>query len=134
MSYPAIADVYAVFEELTLAVRAQSSTDAGGLLVLYALADDAGAAVALGSSIAGAASLGIDPDAERLKLAIRNGVCDFSVNHLDEAVRILKNEIRKKQPGPLAWSGTQGTGSPKWRRAECSRILLLVRWMPGPPL
>jgi hypothetical protein len=33
---------------------------------------------------------------ERLKQAVRSGVCDFVVNGLDEAVRILKNEIRKK--------------------------------------
>jgi urocanate hydratase len=32
------------------------------------------------------------------KQAIRDGVVDFLVTSLDEAVRILKNEIRKRQP------------------------------------
>lgn len=68
----------------------------GGQLVIYSLLDLSGSATALAASIAGAASLGIDPDTDRLKLAIRNGVCDFVVNSLDEAVRIFKNEIRKK--------------------------------------
>jgi Urocanase Rossmann-like domain len=108
LNLPAIAEVYAVFEELTLAARAHFAGRAGGLLMLYALADDAGAAVALGSSIAGAASLGVDPDAEQLKLAVRNGVCDFSVNHLDEALRILKNEIRKKTPVSVGLVGDVG--------------------------
>ncbi|HEY0796335.1 MAG TPA: hypothetical protein VGD64_11190 [Acidisarcina sp.] len=98
LNLPAVDVVYAVFEELTLAARAHSGHGAGGLLVLYALADEAGAAVALGTSIAGGAVLGIDPDAERLKLAVRNAVCDFAVNHLNEALRILKNEVRKKTP------------------------------------
>jgi urocanate hydratase len=70
----------------------------GGRLLLYGRADDYGSACALAGNIAGAATLGLNADAEELKLAIRNGVCDFMVNSMDEALRILKNEIRKKQP------------------------------------
>jgi Urocanase Rossmann-like domain len=70
----------------------------GGRFLLYGRADDYGSACALAGNISGAATLGLDGDAEELKLAIRNGVCDFMVNSLDEALRILKNEIRKKQP------------------------------------
>lgn len=70
----------------------------GGRLLLYGALDDYGSACALAGNIAGTATLGVDADAEALKLAIRNGVCDFMVNSLDEALRILKNEIRKKQP------------------------------------
>ena len=29
---------------------------------------------------------------------VRNGIADFAVKTLDEALRILKNEIRKRQP------------------------------------
>ncbi|HEY0758124.1 MAG TPA: hypothetical protein VGD59_02590 [Acidisarcina sp.] len=104
---PSIADVYAAFEALNrcvgveaegVAIDAASGPGPGGRLVLYAPTDASGAAVALASSIAGAASLGLDADEERLKLALRRGVCDFVVNGLDEALRILKNEVRKRQP------------------------------------
>ena len=69
----------------------------GGRLMLYGNLDEHGAACAVAGNIAGATTLGISPDKEALKQAIRNGVCDFMVNSLDEALRILKNEIRKKQ-------------------------------------
>src|SRR3954468_24028334 len=41
--------------------------------------------------------LGIDVDAERIKKRLKTGYCDFMVNNLDEALRILKNAIRKKE-------------------------------------
>jgi urocanate hydratase len=78
--------------------RHRFSGELGGRLILSAPLDDPGAATSLGANIAGAALLGIDPDGERLKWGIRNGICDFFVNHLSEALRILKNEVRKKQP------------------------------------
>lgn len=73
----------------------------GGKLVLAGPLDAAGAATALAVNIAGGALLGIDPDGERLKWGIRHGICDFLVNHLSEALRILKNEVRKKQPASV---------------------------------
>ena len=72
--------------------------DVGGQLVFYRDLDAAGGALAAAANIAGAASLGVDADAECVKQALRPGICDFMVNHLDEALRILKNEIRKHQP------------------------------------
>jgi urocanate hydratase len=45
-------------------------------------------------NIAGAASLAVSTDAAG-RQAIRDGVVDFLVTSLDEALRILKNEIRK---------------------------------------
>lgn len=72
--------------------------DVGGQLVFYRSLDASGAATAAAANIAGAASLGVEADAERIKQALREGICDFMVNHLDEALRILKNEIRKRQP------------------------------------
>lgn len=72
--------------------------DLGGLL-LYAgeLDDDAGALIAA-SIIGGAASLCATADGARQKQAIREGIVDFVVTSLDEALRILKNEIRKRNP------------------------------------
>jgi hypothetical protein len=67
----------------------------GGKL-LYAGDLDADARPLLvAANIAGAASLAVSTDAAG-RQAIRDGVVDFLVNSLDEALRILKNEIRKR--------------------------------------
>jgi hypothetical protein len=50
------------------------------------------------ASVAGAASLGASADAAALRRAMREGEIDFVVTSLEEALRILKNELRKKQP------------------------------------
>jgi urocanate hydratase len=47
--------------------------------------------------MAGAAFLGIDVDPERIKKRLKTGYCDFMVTTLDEALRILKNAVRKKE-------------------------------------
>ena len=90
--FPDISIVYGRFAALT-----DVSADLGGWLLLYARLDGDGVAVAMASNVAGAASLGIEPDAERAKAALRAGVCDFVVNDLGEALRILKNEIRQRR-------------------------------------
>src|SRR6266550_3907665 len=43
----------------------------------------------------GAAFLGIDVDPERIKRRVKTGYCDVLVTSLDEALRILKNAVRK---------------------------------------
>lgn len=57
-----------------------------------------GAELALATTIAGGAFWAVESDPERLKAAIRNGSCDFMVNTLDEALRVLKNQLRKQAP------------------------------------
>jgi urocanate hydratase len=56
-----------------------------------------GAELALATTIAGGAFLGIDSSSEHLKAAVRNGSCDFMVNTLDESLRVLKNELRQQK-------------------------------------
>jgi hypothetical protein len=53
-------------------------------------------------SIAGGTSLLIDPDTTTVKSVFRTGGLDFIVNTLDEALRVLKNEIRKHTPLSVA--------------------------------
>lgn len=96
-------DVAAVFDHYLALMSI--APEPGGLLIFYGELDSRGAATAVASNIAGAVSLGIDADANRAKLALRQGLCDFMVNSLDEALRILKNEIRKKQPVAVALVG-----------------------------
>lgn len=49
------------------------------------------------ANIAGAASLAASGNSTALREAMRDGVIDFLVTSLEEALRILKNEIRKRQ-------------------------------------
>ncbi len=67
----------------------------GGKLLYAGELDDAGRALVVAGNIAGAATLAATFDSAKQKQAIRDGVVDFLVTTLDEALRILKNEIRK---------------------------------------
>src|SRR3569832_2989363 len=68
-----------------------------GKLVISGGLGGMGGAQPLAATMAGAAFLGIDVDAERIKKRLKTGYCDFMVNNLDEALRILKNAVRKKE-------------------------------------
>lgn len=70
----------------------------GGKLLFAGEADEAGSRLMRAANIAGAASLTASADAALLRRAMREGAIDFVVNSLEEALRILKNEIRKQQP------------------------------------
>ncbi len=64
----------------------------------------------------GAAFLGIDVDPERIKKRLKTGYCDFMVTTLDEALRILKNAVRKKEKmSPSGWSAIAPTSFRNWR-------------------
>lgn len=67
-----------------------------------------GAELALATTIAGGAFLGID-SSEHLKAAVRNGSCDFMVNTLDESLRVLKNELRKQKALSVGLLGDAST-------------------------
>lgn len=69
----------------------------GGSLLYAGELDAAGSALATAGNIAGAASLAALADAARQRQAVRDGVVDFLVTTLDEALRILKNSIRKRE-------------------------------------
>jgi len=69
----------------------------GGKLLYAGTPDLTGSRLLRAANIAGAASLASSADAALLRQAMHAGAIDFMVNSLDEALRILKNEIRKKQ-------------------------------------
>jgi urocanate hydratase len=56
-----------------------------------------GGAQPLAATLNGAAFLGIDVDPEHIKRRVKTGYCDVMVNDLDEALRILKNAVRKRE-------------------------------------
>ena len=68
----------------------------GGKLLYAGELDAEGCHLVRAANIAGAASLSATADQSAQRQAIREGVIDFLVTSLDEAVRILKNEIRKR--------------------------------------
>jgi Urocanase Rossmann-like domain len=70
----------------------------GGKLLFAGEPDADGRRLLRAANIAGAASLAASADAPALRHAMREGALDFVVTDLDEALRILKNEIRKKRP------------------------------------
>jgi hypothetical protein len=72
--------------------------DLGGNLLYAGELDEDGRALIVAANIAGAASLCATADQQQQKQAIRDGIVDFLVTSLDEALRILKNEIRKRAP------------------------------------
>ncbi len=81
-------------------VPAQSTgePDLGGNLLYAGELDQEGRALVVASNVAGAASLCATADQLAQKQAIRDGIVDFLVTSLDESLRILKNEIRKRAP------------------------------------
>ena len=70
----------------------------GGKLLYAGPLDDDSRALLAGASIAGAASLCATANTVDQRQAIRDGIIDFLVTSVDEALRILKNEIRKSAP------------------------------------
>lgn len=76
---------------------AQSGSDLSGKLIVSGGMGGMGGAQPLAATMTGAAFLGIDVDPERIKKRLKTGYCDFLVTTLDEALRILKNAVRKKE-------------------------------------
>jgi hypothetical protein len=69
----------------------------GGKLFYAGELDEWGRALIVAANIAGAATLVASSDRPAQKQAMRDGVADFLVNSLDEALRILKNQLRKRE-------------------------------------
>ena len=76
-----------------------------GALVFACGAGVMGTGLPAAVNIAGGTSLLLDSDAAAVKAVFRQGGVDFVVNTLDEALRVLKNEIRKHRPLSVALEG-----------------------------
>lgn len=63
---------------------------------------DAATGIPAASCIAGATCLVFSLDQAAVRATYRDGGFDFLVNSLDEAIRVLKNEIRQKRPLAVA--------------------------------
>src|SRR5690348_15364184 len=89
--------VQGTFETFSAAGEKHFGDDLAGKLIVSGGMGGMGGAQPLAATMAGAAFLGIDVDPERIKKRLKTGYCDFMVNTLDEALRILKNAVRKKE-------------------------------------
>jgi urocanate hydratase len=89
--------VQGTYETFNAAGDKHFGGDLSGRLIVSGGMGGMGGAQPLAATMAGAAFLGIDVDPERIKKRIKTGYCDFLVNTLDEALRILKNALCKKE-------------------------------------
>ena len=85
------------YETFAAAARKHFHGDLAGKLVASGGMGGMGGAQPLAGTLHGAAFLGIDVDPERIKRRVKTGYCDVMVNDLDEALRILKNAVRKRE-------------------------------------
>src|ERR1700675_1739322 len=83
------------YETFAAAARKHFAGDLAGRLVVTGGMGGMGGAQPLAATMNGAAFLGIDVDPERIKRRVKSGYCDVMVTSLDEALRILKNAVRK---------------------------------------
>jgi urocanate hydratase len=89
--------VQGTFETFSAAGDKHFGGDLAGKLIVSGGMGGMGGAQPLAATMTGAAFLGIDVDPERIKKRLKTGYCDFMVSTLDEALRILKNAVRKKE-------------------------------------
>ena len=85
------------YETFAAAANKHFSGDLAGKLVVSGGMGGMGGAQPLAATLNGATFLGVEVDPERVKRRLRAGYCDIMVHDLDEAVRILKRAVRKKE-------------------------------------
>lgn len=81
----------------------------GGQFLYAGELDDEGRALIVAANVLGAASLTVTADPSAQRRAIRDGVADFVVTTLDEALRILKNQLRKGESVAVCVAGKPQT-------------------------
>jgi len=89
--------VEGTFETFSAAGEKHFGGDLAGKLIVSGGMGGMGGAQPLAATMTGAAFLGIDVDPERIKKRLKTGYCDFMVTTPEEALRILKNAVRKKE-------------------------------------
>jgi len=90
-----VTQVHLAYASLMQCASACGQPTLGGQLFYVGELDDAGRGFAVAANIAGAATLSASAQPAAQRQAQREGAIDFLVNSLEEALRILKNEIRK---------------------------------------
>ncbi|HKO05671.1 MAG TPA: urocanate hydratase, partial [Candidatus Acidoferrales bacterium] len=104
------------YETFAAAARKHFGGDLAGRLVVTGGMGGMGGAQPLAATMNGAAFLGIDVDPVRIKRRVKTGYCDVMVNDLDEALRILKNAVRKREAASVGLVGNCADVVPEMAR------------------
>ena len=104
------------YETFAAAGRSHFAGDLSGKLIASGGMGGMGGAQPLAATLNGAAFLGIDVDPERIKRRVKTGYCDVMVNDLDEALRILKNAVRKREAASVGLVGNCANIIPEMAR------------------
>lgn len=95
---PTTSQVYEAYAALMQLLDEHFAAQPGGrLLVVFSLSA-AGIACAIAGCVAGLAVLLVEAEPEQTKQMLRLGLSDFVVSDLNEALQILKNQIRRAKP------------------------------------
>ncbi len=97
--------LHGTYQTFALAAQKHFGSTLAGKFVIAGGMGRMGGAQPLAATMNGAAFLGIEADAEKILGRIRAGYCDICVNDLDEALRILKNAVRQRQPVSVGLAG-----------------------------
>ena len=92
-----VVHVAQAYAKLIACREARPESGLGGTLFYAGELDEQGRALVAAANIAGAATLTAAADRALQKQAVRDGIVDFLVTPLDEALRILKNQLRKRE-------------------------------------
>lgn len=92
-----VGSVENAYTSLVESPHTRPDTCLGGKLFYLGDLDEAGRTLLVAANVAGAATLAASADRDAQKRALRDGIADFVVNNLDEALRILKNQLRKRE-------------------------------------
>ncbi len=93
------------YETFAAASRKHFHGNLTGKLVVSGGMGGMGGAQPLAATMNGGAFLGVEVDPERIKRRVKSGYCDVMVTELDEALRILKNAVRKREPASVGLVG-----------------------------
>jgi urocanate hydratase len=93
------------YETFAAVAKKHFGGDLAGKLVVTGGMGGMGGAQPLAATMNGGAFLGIDVDPERIKRRVKTGYCDVMVTNLDEALRILKNAVRKREAASVGLVG-----------------------------
>jgi urocanate hydratase len=85
------------FETFAAAARQHFGGSLAGKLVVSGGLGGMGGAQPLAATLNGGAFLGVEVDPARIQRRVQTGYCDIQVNDLDEALRIAKNAVRKRE-------------------------------------
>ncbi|GAC1662365.1 MAG: urocanate hydratase [Candidatus Acidiferrum sp.] len=85
------------YETFVGAAKKHFGGELAGKLIVSGGMGGNGGAQPLAATMNGAAFLGVDIDPERIKRRLKAGYCQVMVSSLDEALRILKNAVRKRE-------------------------------------